>query len=407
MAKFRRIEGMFRRNCLRWGYNEIRTPALEYLHLFTSVGTLTPNMLNRVYSFLDWDGWSGERVVLRPEGTIPVARLYIENLSEFKPAKLFYVENMFSFEETGTRSRERWQCGAEIIGSAKTLADIEIIMLAITTLRDLGFDDVELHLSHAGLIRAVLDGLGLTPDDRARTFDRLLDGDEVVVEDLIKGNPKLSEALSLLFRSRGKSVGFLQNLQATLSKVLPDPHLKTSMANFIDIAERLTELGCPYEIDTASGKGFEYYTGIIFRLHRGDQKVGGGGRYNDLIPLLGGGDTAASGFALQIDRLMDLVQPGQEKEQSVLVQCNIATPRGERYCFELADEVRRAGYIAELDQGGTDITLYRWLLAVEGEDGKPEYVLTDRITGHAVRTRAVQDVVDKLQGERASETGAP
>ena len=80
MRRFRLIEGVFRDSCLKWGYEEVRTPTLEYLHLFTSTGTLTPSRLNKVYSFLDWDGWSGERVVLRPDGTIPIARLYIEDM---------------------------------------------------------------------------------------------------------------------------------------------------------------------------------------------------------------------------------------------------------------------------------------------------------------------------------------
>ena len=71
MKIFRLVEDTCRECCLKWGYGEVRTPTLEYLHLFTSAGTLTPNMLGKVYSFLDWDGWSGERVVLRPDGTIP------------------------------------------------------------------------------------------------------------------------------------------------------------------------------------------------------------------------------------------------------------------------------------------------------------------------------------------------
>ena len=107
MARFRLIEGEFRDCCLKRGYEEIRTPTLEYLHLFTSTGTLTPSRLNKVYSFLDWDGWSGERVVLRPDGTIPVARLYIDSMEERELAKLFYVANVFVFEETGKETRER------------------------------------------------------------------------------------------------------------------------------------------------------------------------------------------------------------------------------------------------------------------------------------------------------------
>ena len=107
MRGFRLIEGVFRDGCLKWGYEEVKTPTLEYLHLFTSTGTLTPSRLHKVYSFLDWDGWSGERVVLRPDGTIPIARLYIDTMAERELAKLFYVTNVFSFEETGEEARER------------------------------------------------------------------------------------------------------------------------------------------------------------------------------------------------------------------------------------------------------------------------------------------------------------
>jgi histidyl-tRNA synthetase len=138
MAKFRRIEAEFRDCCLGWGYQEIRTPILEYLHLFTSAGTLSPDMLARVYSFLDWDGWSGERVALRPDGTIPAARLYVENFQNLPIAKFFYVENMFAFEGTGKESRERWQCGAELIGGSKAEGDVELISMALEAMGKLG-----------------------------------------------------------------------------------------------------------------------------------------------------------------------------------------------------------------------------------------------------------------------------
>src|SRR3990172_6936112 len=117
MEKFRRLEGVFRDVCRRWGYGEVRTQVLEYLHLFTTAGTLTPGMLSRVYSFLDWDGWSGGRGVLRHDAPTPTARLFLSEVGK-DPARLFYVENVFSFEETGREARERWQCGVEFIGGA-------------------------------------------------------------------------------------------------------------------------------------------------------------------------------------------------------------------------------------------------------------------------------------------------
>ena len=170
MARFRLIESAFRDCCLKWGYKEVRTPILEYLHLFTSVGTLTPSQLSKVYSFLDWDGWSGERVVLRPDATIPVARSYIETMQDQKLAKLFYVANTFIFEETGKENRERWDCGAELIGAGSTIADVELITLALDILKKLGLTKIELRLSHAGLIRALLAEFGLTPQEQAEDW---------------------------------------------------------------------------------------------------------------------------------------------------------------------------------------------------------------------------------------------
>ena len=93
MDRLRAVEDAFAAACRAWGYREIRTPVIEPLHLFTSAGTLSPRTLDRVYSFLDWDGWSGERVVLRPDSTIPTARLYAERLDGGRIAKLFYSQD--------------------------------------------------------------------------------------------------------------------------------------------------------------------------------------------------------------------------------------------------------------------------------------------------------------------------
>ena len=129
MDRYRRVEDDFARVCASWGYAEVRTPAIEYLHLFTAAGTLSPQMLGRVYSFLDWDGWSGERVVLRPDATIPAARLYVENLPPGAPARFFYVQNVFRFT-AGDESREDWQCGVELIGDPSPTGDVELVLLA-------------------------------------------------------------------------------------------------------------------------------------------------------------------------------------------------------------------------------------------------------------------------------------
>ncbi len=375
MARFRLIEATFRDHCLGWGYQEVRTPTLEYLYLFTSVGTLTPGMLGRVYSFLDWDGWSGERVVLRPDGTIPIARLYIDSMADRGLARLFYVTNVFMFEETGKKSRERWQCGAELIGVNSVVADVELVTMALEVLRGLGLKDIRVRLSHAGLIRALLQRLEMSTGEQAAIFDRILDGDIGVLAGIKPDKPELVEALALLLRLKGKSSGFLKNIKAVFAQNLPE--FEPSLDSFIGVVGLLETLGCDYRIDLASGKGFEYYTGIIFNLSVGEEKVGGGGRYDALIPLMGGRDTPAAGFALYLDSLMKLIKAplsAPPMAKRVLVR---AAPEAVEDGFGIARRLRGAGFIAELALDRQETADYGFILEVQPNS----FTLTDQLSG--------------------------
>jgi histidyl-tRNA synthetase len=117
----------------------------------------------------------------------------------------------------------------------------------------------------------------------------------------------LVKTLAALLEMKGKSAGFLKNMRSLFNHDLPG--LEVPFNNFIDVVDRLETSGCRYDIDITSGRGFEYYTGLIFRIFVGDREVGGGGRYDALIPLMGGPDTPALGFALYLDCLMDMVPP--------------------------------------------------------------------------------------------------
>ncbi len=373
MVRFRQIEAVFGDCCLGWGYDEVRTPTLEYLHLFTSTGTLTPGMLGRVYSFLDWDGWSGERIVLRPDGTIPVARFYIDTMEEKGQAKLFYVTNVFIFEETGKETREKWQCGAELIGAGSTIADVELMTVALDVLSRLGLKGVELRLSHAGLLRAVLVKLGLSPREQEMIFDRILDGDMKALTGLKPAGRELSRGLVKLLDFKGKSSGSLRDLRDTAIQDIPG--MEPAMDDFINIVDLVQSLGYDYQIDIASGRGFEYYTGVIFQLFIGEEKIGGGGRYDALIPVLGGRDIPASGFALYLDRLMNLITPQTRAgvpAQRILVR---AQPPVVKEGFRVARVLREAGYVAQLDLGAQEPADLRWKLDVRGK--APMFVLTD------------------------------
>lgn len=374
MDRFRAIEGTFRDCCLKWGYREVRTPTLEYLHLFTSTGTLSPGMLSKVYSFLDWDGWSGERVVLRPDGTIPIARLYINNLAENTTAKLFYVTNIFIFEPTGEQNRERWQCGVEIIGEGSCLADVELVVLAMELLQKLGCQNIELRLSHAGVIKAILKRTGLSPADELKAFDQILNGNFSILDKLKTERPDIEPVLSALFELKGKSSGFLKNVRALIDDGYPE--LKSSLDDFIAVTDCLEALGYSYNIDITSGRDFEYYTGIIFQLFCGRDKVAGGGRYNDLIALMGGENKPASGFALYIDKIMEIFNLGQLPGQELQLIAMRVDPGEITGALGIATQLREAGYAVTFYSGIREPDDMRWLL--ELKTGGSSLILQDR-----------------------------
>ncbi len=400
MAKFRLVEAAFRNCCVKWGYREIKTPTLEYLHLFTSTGTLTPSLLNRVYSFLDWDGWSGERVVLRPEGTIPAARLYIDTAKDAELAKYYYVTNTFAFEETGKQSREKWQCGVELIGAGSSVADVELITMALEVLHSLKLDGIELTLSHAGLIRALLTSLGLDREKQTGLFDRILDGDIEALTEIKPEKKAVGRAISALLSMQGKSGGLLKNLKSLYSKELPE--LVGSLSDFINIVDSLEALGIAYKIDIGSGHGFEYYTGFVFHLSVNGEHVGGGGRYDALIPLMSNRNVPASGFALYLDRLMNIVTSEDTSPSDlpgVLIKVAAGDSESVKAGFVLADFIHRKGHTAEMDIGAKPASGFNWTADVTEP---PVIILTNRTNRKKYKVNSSSEILKIIENEKTS-----
>jgi histidyl-tRNA synthetase len=397
MADFRLVEGLCRDCFLKWGYREVRTPTIEFLQLFTSAGTLTPGRLGKVYSFLDWDGWSGERVVLRPDGTIPVARLYTESLSAQRLARLFYAANIFIFEEAADKPRERWQCGAELIGAGSPAADAELILLSLEVLKKLGLPGVELRLSHAGLIRALLEKLGLSPEAQYRLLDRILDGDAAALAEVGGRSAELESALKPLMSLNGQSSGFLRNQKSILARIMPE--IVPSLEDFLRTVSLLDDLDIKYRINIASGAGFEYYTGIIFQFFIGSEKVGGGGRYDALIPSMGGGDVPASGFAIYLDSLTALVKPetltGSPPVRVIIKALSISNIKK---AFKTADALRQAGFTAEIDLEGQGKADGYWVLEVR--DKAPAFTLISMDKTERADFTVLGDVLKRLEAGR-------
>ena len=309
MAHFREIEKMFLEVSGRSGFKEIRTPTLEPLHLYTTAETLTPKALEEAYSFVDWDGWSGERVVMRPDATISAARWYVENMESDGSLPvdcISYVQPAYRFTPTG--DREIWQCGLECFGGAASVTDVSMIKLAIEFLRSVGLSDLVVSLADSSLLRLILGSSEFSYEESLRLYDRLIELDISVMDEASNLSSTARQALELLMNIPGDSVEFTRNIRTTIGSLLPST--TESLDNMITITEELAKLNIPFVIRPAITRSFEYYTGVTFSISgvsAGNQlPYILGGRYDSLIESLGGKEATAVGWAANMDSLTAL-----------------------------------------------------------------------------------------------------
>jgi len=292
MSRFRNVERAFLEVTAGAGYREVRTPSIEPLHLYSASGTLSPQALDRVYSFLDWDGWSGERVVLRPDTTVAVARWY-GDLAEAGVERVSYVQPVFRFAADG--DREVWQFGVELFGAPSSGSDGELLTLAREFLASVGIEDVTCDVAHAGLARAAFASAGLSAREQLAAYDRMLEGDGGVATELAASYPEGASAIRLLSEVDGSSAGYIANLRAAMTSEIPGA--EGPLDDLQGAAEALDAAGVPYRILSATARNFEYYTGVTFRFRAGDRTVLSGGRYDRLSETLGGPSAPACGWA--------------------------------------------------------------------------------------------------------------
>lgn len=299
MRRFRNVERRFLDTVAAAGYAEIRTPTIEPLHLFTASGSLSPQLLDRAYSFLDWDGWSGERVVLRPDGTVPAARWYRQAWTAPGPARLCYVQAVYRFEP-GDGQRQQWQCGVELFGLPAAEADTEVLLLSTRVLHALGIDVFEAELAHAGLVRALLASAGLAPEAQAAAFERLLAGEAPTTG---------GEALRLLTQIEGgghSAAAYMANVRSALPSALPEA--ARALDELAAAATALSEAGIAVRFRPATSANFEYYTGLTFRLTTGGDTLLAGGRYDGLVAAIGGAYVPGCGFGADLLGLAERIR---------------------------------------------------------------------------------------------------
>jgi len=343
MRAFRRVEDAFREVAGRWGYEEIRTPTVESYSLFTSAGALSPEMLAGAYTFLDWDGWSGERVMLRYDSTIPVARAAADAGIDL-PARLLYVQSVFRGAEG-----EDWQCGLEYLGAPPVVGDLEVLAVATGTLSALSLP-VDLRLTHAGVARAAVDAAGLT-DVLARRalLDDVAGNGLVAVRDAFARTPAAQAFIDAALAGAGE-LPLVDNLIALARNGLPDA--VAPLEELREVAAALVPTGGSVAVDFSLPFDFDYYSGVTWELRGEGCAWGRGGRYQPAGP---GAPESACGLALDADRLSErLGAPSRGAAVAVVAD----REAGLADALRLAGSLHRHGISAALgDAGGATVRL--------------------------------------------------
>ena len=329
---FRQVESAFLNRCRQFGYREVKTATIEPRYIFTAEGVLAPQMLERVYSFLgEWDGWSGEKVALRPDSSTCVARFYNQHFrtrGQTPKKKLCYVDNHFVLTDDKDAISERWQCGVENIGIPDPTADIEVIFMAHDMISELVGEKFSLYLSCPLAVKKMINALSVDTGPLIQAMKLSPDKVKQVLAPLDDGE-KLLNLLTL----RGESAAFIQAIadslkQERFSEILP------LLSNFTEICRMLEQLSCPFFIDMSDLGALDYYTGVRFVFTTGETPrsksriLCAGGRYDHLIDNMyhnmylnpGEGQSPppafSTGFALYVKNIVEQMGKRQRNRES-------------------------------------------------------------------------------------------
>jgi histidyl-tRNA synthetase len=296
---WQKLESIIAQVCESYNFQEIRFPIVEELTLFqTAVGEATDVVEKEMFSF---ESRSGKHISLRPEGTAGCVRAVIQNdlCNRGAIQKLWYQGPMFRYERPQKgRNRQFTQVGAEIFNIEGAQADAELILMSARLWKKIGLPNIRLEINSLGTTesrmayRTVLidyfnKGKELLDEDALRRLDsnplRILDSKNPKMQDLIKNAPVLSAYLD-----------------------------EESKEHFENLKQILDECNLEYTINPKLVRGLDYYSKTVFEWITNDLgaqgTICGGGRYDSLIELQGGKPTPAVGFAMGLDRIVELIK---------------------------------------------------------------------------------------------------
>ena len=388
--KWQFVEQKFFDLCAQYNYKEIRTPIFEHTELFQrGVGDTTDVVQKEMYTFTD----RGDRqLTLRPEGTAPVVRSYVQNKlhgSVQQPQKLYYHGPMFRYERPQAgRMRQFVQLGIEVLGSEDPAIDAEVIDFAMTLYQSLGLKS----------LRLVINTLG---DKVSRAAHR-----EALVAHFKPYQDELcSDCQVRLEKNPLRVLDCKKDRNHPAMKTAPeifDYLSDESRVYFDQVKAYLDQMGIDYVVDPNLVRGLDYYNNTAFEIMSEAEGFGaittlsGGGRFNGLVEELDGPSTPGIGFALSVERLLLALEaegidlPIEEGLDCYLVTLGDAT---KTKAVELLKDLRSAGIKA--DQDYLDKKMKAQFKAADRENAK--YVL---VIGEQELENGVVNIRDMATGEQ-------
>lgn len=340
--KWHYVESVVKGVAERFGASEIRTPVFEHTELFLrGVGDTTDIVNKEMYTFTDKGGRS---ITLKPEGTAGVARSFIENGlgNRAMPLKMYYITPVFRYERPQAgRLREHHQFGIEFYGAKGADTDAEVILLAYTVLKELGLN-VKLNINSMGCEKCRKDYNVALKEYLKNNIDGLCETCRVRYEK----NP-----LRILDCKVESCRELVKNAPAITDYLCDD-----CKAHFEKLKKLLDVAGLEYTVNPHIVRGLDYYTKTVFEFVTADLgsqgTVCGGGRYDNLISQLGGGDVPGVGFGMGLERILMLMEAkGIKIPDAPHCKLFIATMGDEAYekAFDIVFKLRQKGVFADLD----------------------------------------------------------
>jgi histidyl-tRNA synthetase len=339
------LEATARKIFERAGYGRVETPTFEATELFArGVGEATDVVQKEMFSFGDED----DSYTLRPEGTAPVVRAYMEHGMHKlpQPVKLWYLSSFFRRETPQAgRFRQFWQVGAEAIGSPDPAVDAEVILLLAELLEAIGARDVNLVIASLG-----------QPESRAAYREELvayLRANEAHLSEEVVSRIDLNPLRA--FDAKHEPTQRVMAAAPRLIDRLPQEDLD----HFAEVQDLLRAADLSYTVDTTLVRGLDYYTRTLFEFQSGaleaaQNTLGGGGRYDGLAEVLGGPSTPGVGWAAGVERM--LMASTQPHEVEPAVDLFVAYEPGHKVgAFKLAADARRAGQSVRLELAGRSV----------------------------------------------------